>query len=490
MLIGGGPRGGSFAGRTDRSNVAVVPNRRSWQSQDLAFWVPLNTSDLSLVDAANGIRPSSNAIFETAFWPEGLAGSLFGSTGPTFRAARPLKGPWALACWIRPGFASTDGTNHGIFELTTGSTNLSLSFLGVYPYWTVTMGSNIGLYATTPAFAADDLIHVVATGAYQGGFQTRQIWVNGTLSSNAGSDYYADPSAFDQSVWVLGSAINGTYNFTGSMLDVRAYNRTLTAGEIRELYDDSTRWELYDPAPRLWIPGVEASSAVLHTLSVSGSLTPTGAITKTTAHLTAGSVTPTGVLRRTGQKLATGSLTPAGALRKQALKSGLAGSLTPAGALTLVRAYLRTFTGAVTPSGALVRSFSKGLAGSLTPAGSLRKTDSKTIVGSLTPTGAVRKAANKTILGGITPAGALATVRAFVRTFTGSVTPAGTLARQTQKRVTGTITPTGTLGKLVAKVLAGQLVPAGVMTYIPPGGGGSGSNLQPYITVYFWKRTG
>lgn len=289
MLIG--RRGGSFAGAVARSNVPVSANPRSWQAQNLAFWVPLNTSDLTLVDVPNGIRPTGGAIFEPSFGDLGLEGSLSNSTGPTFRATQPLKGPWTLAFWIRPGFASSDGANYGLLELTTGSTGFSASYLGTLSYWHVGMGSTISVYADTPAFASGDLVHVVYVGAYNGGGgnTVMQIWVNGVLRTNQFPTYSADPSAFDQSVWILGQSQAAAYNYNGTMLDVRAYSRPLTAGEIYALYDSQTRWELYDPAPRLWIPGVE--SAASPTTLTAGTQTVTA--TSPTATLSLGGLSLT-----------------------------------------------------------------------------------------------------------------------------------------------------------------------------------------------------
>lgn len=42
------------------------------------------------------------------------------------------------------------------------------------------------------------------------------------------------------------------YYFSGSVYDLRIYNRALTDAEVWQIYDPATRWELYKPTRRLW----------------------------------------------------------------------------------------------------------------------------------------------------------------------------------------------------------------------------------------------
>jgi hypothetical protein len=104
------------------------------------------------------------------------------------------------------------------------------------------------------------------------------------------------------------------------------------------------------------------------TITVGGSMTPTGALRKTVIKTFTASMTPTGVMTKMKviTRLFTGSTTPTGALRKMTIK---------------------TFTGSTTPSGALRKMTMKNFAGSITPAGSVRKMIAKRFVGSVTPTG-------------------------------------------------------------------------------------------------------
>lgn len=126
-------------------------------------------------------------------------------------------------------------------------------------------------------------------------------------------------------------------------------------------------------------------------------------------------------------------------------------------------AYTATYTGTITPIGALRNKTTKPLAGGITPAGSLRKMVGKKLTGGITPAGALRKLAKKLFSGGITPTGALTIHRVKLLALSGAITPMGTLVRKTTKRVGGSITPAGTLAKHIARKFTGALTPSGVL---------------------------
>lgn len=119
-----------------------------------------------------------------------------------------------------------------------------------------------------------------------------------------------------------------------------------------------------------------------------------------------GAVTPAGALaRQTGKPLA-GSTTPTGAALRQTLKT-LAGSTSPVGALT--RNVAKAFAGAVTPTGTLVRQPGKALGGAVAPAGSVTRLVGKALTGGVSPSGVLAKVLGRLLGGSIAPAGALAT---------------------------------------------------------------------------------
>jgi len=85
--------------------------------------------------------------------------------------------------------------------------------------------------------------------------------------------------------------------------------------------------------------------------TMTGSLTPTGALVIQTQKVLAGSITPTGTLIKQAQKILTGGLTLSGALLKQTQKI-LVGSLTPTG--TLIKQTQKVLAGTLTSFGTLV----------------------------------------------------------------------------------------------------------------------------------------
>lgn len=493
-----------------RPTGRVAFNPAHPQAQGLAFWLALNTPSMRHVE--NQVQPG---VAVSPTW--GMANGPYGpeadiSSDPyTFYTRREgVVTGVTVAAWLRPSWGYFGGFLEEICWFAAGSGSTATRFNhqtdnSTYDWFFLSDEAG-GVTVLTPpvSYSSGDLIHVVLTHVGDG-TTTGYGLFNGANSTLP----IATTTAMTRPMTLVGVASDssGTSTFAGQLLDLRIYTRPLSRAEALALWDPSSRWDLYQSTPRLWIPGVDVSSGTVHTLSVSGAVTPTGALVRSTGKAVTGGLTPAGALRRQGQKLWVGGLTPAGVLLRQAQKP-LTGTLTPTSALA--RAIAKTWTGALTPAGALAKQAQKPLAGALTPAGTLAtvrsyvrtftgslapngalaRATSRTMAGSLTPTGAVRKSTSKTVVGALTPSGVVSVLRAYTRTFTGALTPSGVLRRQAQKVLTGSVTPSGTLRRLVQKVLAGQLVPAGVMTYIPPGGGGSGSNLQPYITVYFWKRTG
>lgn len=223
-----------------------------------------------------------------------------------------------------------------------------------------------------------------------------------------------------------------------------------------------------------------------------GSITPTGIVSRSTNKTVAGSITPAGTLVSRINKIVTGALAPAGTLVNKVTRflmvSGVltpsgslnrktittfTGSIIPSGILTKITS-LVAFTGSITPTGALtnIKAFIRVFSGSITPSGTLVRSILKPITGSVTPTGTLTKLISKiTFTGSITPTGALSAVKAFVRSFSGSITPSGTLSRVTNKVVSGAIAPVGILTRFVSKLMTGSLSPSGILNVIKTGGG-------------------
>jgi hypothetical protein len=142
-------------------------------------------------------------------------------------------------------------------------------------------------------------------------------------------------------------------------------------------------------------------------ISVSGSLTPAGAVVRQIGKRPAGSLTPTGIVARQARRLLAGTLTPTAAVAKQVGKRP-AGAVTPAAAVAIVKAALRTFTGSITPAAAVAKQAGKALSGAVAPAGTVRRLVVKTVVGTLATAGLLLKQARRTYSGTIAPTGQVA----------------------------------------------------------------------------------
>jgi hypothetical protein len=239
---------------------------------------------------------------------------------------------------------------------------------------------------------------------------------------------------------------------------------------------------------------LNGAAGTTYTISLDGSVTPTGSLVRQVGKALAGSVTATGSLLRQTQKALAGSITAAGALAKQLART-LAGSVTPTGALTrqigkalassttaagaivkqvgkalggsvtatgaLAKLLARTLAGSVAASGSLVRQVGKALDGSVTAAGGIVRQVGKACAGTITAAGALVKETRKTLAGSVTAAGALAVSRAILLFLSGSVTATGSLTRQVGKGLSGSVSAVGDLAKSMAVTFAGSVAATG-----------------------------
>lgn len=118
---------------------------------------------------------------------------------------------------------------------------------------------------------------------------------------------------------------------------------------------------------------VKPATGTAYNQTVSGGITPTGALVKATTHKLSGGITPAGVLVKATTRALAGAITPSGALLASRLfTKALTGTIAPAGALLTQR--VKILAGAIAPAGALVRSITKVLTGGITPTGALSRT--------------------------------------------------------------------------------------------------------------------
>jgi hypothetical protein len=176
--------------------------------------------------------------------------------------------------------------------------------------------------------------------------------------------------------------------------------------------------------------------------------------------LLGGSLTPSGDLSKLSSKTFDGTLTSGGAIAKLANKV-LSGSITSiVGTLVTSRLVSKILDGSITPSGNVIRLSTKTFDGTLTSSGGLAKQTAKLLSGAISViTGTLSKASGKILSGNITPSGTSA--KLSQKTFTGNLTPSGLLSKLSSKSLDGTVTSSGSISKAISKFFTGVLTWAG-----------------------------
>lgn len=198
------------------------------------------------------------------------------------------------------------------------------------------------------------------------------------------------------------------------------------------------------------------SSGTMTPQSVSGGITPSGAVTKQGNKTLSGGATPSGALLKLTSKLFSGGITPSGTIAKQAQKA-FTGGITPSGVLATARMFAAVLSGAITPSGSLLKQAEKTLGSTLTSSGTLSKTSNKTLAGSITPSGVISKLTAKLFEGTLGLAGTLDKARSTFLSLGGSLTPSGTAIKTASKTFTGGVTPAGAISKQTNKAVSGNI---------------------------------
>lgn len=199
--------------------------------------------------------------------------------------------------------------------------------------------------------------------------------------------------------------------------------------------------------------------------ALSGANTPSGSVIKTTSRSLTSDTTPSGDLSyfRLLIRSLSGTVDSTGALVKSTARA-LAGSTDSSGALT--RLTSKTLSGSVDSSGALaaVRSFLRSLGGTVDSSGVLTKLTSRALTSSTTPSGDVTKTTSRSLTATITSSGTLAAVRSFLRSLSGSVASSGTVTKVTSRYLTADTTPSGNITKLISRALTGTATSSGAVT--------------------------
>jgi len=140
-----------------------------------------------------------------------------------------------------------------------------------------------------------------------------------------------------------------------------------------------------------------------------------------------GSLTPSGIISKQIDKPLVGSVTPTGIITK-VVSTIFGGSSTPSGILSTQLVALRTVSGSLTPAGDLIKLINKNMDGSSTPSGAIQKNISKLLAGSMTPSAALQKRIEKVLDGSLTPTGTVITAVVILVQLAGQVIMSGSLA--------------------------------------------------------------
>lgn len=191
-------------------------------------------------------------------------------------------------------------------------------------------------------------------------------------------------------------------------------------------------------------------------------LTPSGVLYRSSLRALSGTLGASGLISRNAVLSVSGALTPSGLMSRNAILS-LSGTLGASGGLA--RNAIRAMLGALIPSGLSYRTTSRALSGNTTPSGVVARNVILSISASLAPSGLVSRAVSAVLSGGSTPGGTLnrATERALP---VSTIGPSGSLARAVTMLLTGLVTPNGApLVRGALRALSGSLVPSATLSY-------------------------
>lgn len=226
----------------------------------------------------------------------------------------------------------------------------------------------------------------VDTGGTNG---SAAVEASGTAAGPAVDDDDAQVSvtAVTDNAWAVAALTHRSATFTtpGGQTTVSINNTNGSAGNTTTC---SVVRKTITPAGSATLGGANSLSAATDWCGIAVSVKPaTGTAYNQTV---SGGITPTGALVKATTHKLSGGITPAATLVKATTRK-LAGALTPAGALLTSRLVIKALTGAITPAGALLTRRVKILAGAIAPAGALVRTITKILTGSITPTGALSR---------------------------------------------------------------------------------------------------
>ncbi len=382
-------------------------NRRSWQSDRLAFWLPpghrgrqwRNRGDVNGFHGTWKSHPWQSAGFDTQavrFDPAADTNNWVDCGSGTV-VNQPDE--YTLAAWFKVNSA---GSYPSIFHINF----------------------NYGTFTSAIAFEGSVVIGLHNDGTHSAGSNTAitvgkwHHFAYTVVNSGPTTKSYLDgvdvTSTKSTGGWNVANTVVGqgwsSEEFNGWVPMVMAWTYVLEPAQVKELVDPRTRLDLIEPGGSKFY-FVPAAAGPDHTQAVSGSLTPAGALSKEP------------------QVGLAGSITPAGADTKQ-VNTAMSGSITGSGALTAGADFLQAVAGSITGSGALLKRAKTSVAGSLTPAGAATAKAKKVLGGSITPASTALGRKTHTSLSGTITASGQRFAKFFADLLTGSITGSGTASGQ------------------------------------------------------------
>ena len=258
-----------------------------------------------------------------------------------------------------------------------------------------------------------------ATGAASGyGFQSGSNgaadivkYSSGTRTSLASASMGTLSNGDVLRIEANGSTITAKLNGSTSGCPAAQTDSTYTSGRLgisARYYYQISGYHIY---LKTWAGG---NLSTTYTQNVSGAISSAGALKRTATKALAGAVTSAGALAKGIQYSLSliGGMNPSGALTTlKAFGRVFAGTVTSSGAVT--RSTTKGLGGAVSSAGALKRTATKTLVGAATSSGAAALTTTKALAGAVTSAGALTlgRLYARAFSGAISSAGALASVR-------------------------------------------------------------------------------
>ena len=256
-------------------NGAPRLNERSYQADSLLGWWPGNVDAGQLV-----VRDYSGHGYHSS-WTTGDAGPLTNPAGPMGTVAPTTNGT-ADEPIGDAQIPELEGANHVTF-MTWFRRSVSSAYAGIGYGRINTQRFNLAAWTSGRIYANlngdndyishDDLLwhHGVITleGTLASSSSRVKMWIDGVERDVTGATYGTSIYAHSGNRMAVGQPVNvaGSSNLRNDWLDARAYTRTWSDEEVKDLYHRA-RWDLWDRSHRVYmIPAAAAATVVVANLA-------------------------------------------------------------------------------------------------------------------------------------------------------------------------------------------------------------------------------